>query len=272
MDTTGPHIDPHDVLGIPTDADEEEVRRAYRRKAAQYHPDKVSHLGPEFRDLAEARMREINAAYRTLTGADPRHVDTNPPESAAEPDASADEPAETLRNDTSKTDAEPRSRAPRLLLMVIAAVAAVLAISLTAARWVRTTKPTGNELARAQEYAANGVGEEALVLLHRVTRRDADNLDAWNLRWRSELALGVLEDAEKSLDRAIVLDASDVELRRERARLLYRAGKLDGVASELLWMRRNSLRHEAMALLEEFARGDPQTASHLRRQMEAGAP
>jgi DnaJ like chaperone protein len=29
----------------------------------QYHPDKVAHLGDEFRGIAEEKMKEINAAY-----------------------------------------------------------------------------------------------------------------------------------------------------------------------------------------------------------------
>jgi preprotein translocase subunit Sec63 len=33
-----------------------------------YHPDKVASLAPEFQALAEQRMKEINAAFRELTG------------------------------------------------------------------------------------------------------------------------------------------------------------------------------------------------------------
>jgi DnaJ like chaperone protein len=29
----------------------------------QYHPDKVAHLGEEFKAVAEEKMKEINAAY-----------------------------------------------------------------------------------------------------------------------------------------------------------------------------------------------------------------
>ena len=29
----------------------------------KYHPDKVRHLGEEFRSVAEQKMKEINAAY-----------------------------------------------------------------------------------------------------------------------------------------------------------------------------------------------------------------
>jgi hypothetical protein len=60
--------DPHAVLGIDRSASGEEVRRAYRQLAAKYHPDKVSHLGEEFRDLAAERFKEIKAAFDALNG------------------------------------------------------------------------------------------------------------------------------------------------------------------------------------------------------------
>ncbi len=40
------------VLGISTDADREEVTRAFRRKAKLYHPDMVRHLSPDLQKLA----------------------------------------------------------------------------------------------------------------------------------------------------------------------------------------------------------------------------
>ena len=57
---------PYAVLGIERGATEEEIKKAYRRLAATYHPDKVSHLGEEFRSLAERRFKEIQAAYQQL--------------------------------------------------------------------------------------------------------------------------------------------------------------------------------------------------------------
>ena len=39
------------------------VKSAYRRLIAQYHPDKVATLAPEFRALAEEKSKELNAAY-----------------------------------------------------------------------------------------------------------------------------------------------------------------------------------------------------------------
>ena len=60
--------DPYDILGVSKGASMEEVKRAYRELAAKYHPDKVSHLGDEFRTLAEQRFKEINKAYQTILG------------------------------------------------------------------------------------------------------------------------------------------------------------------------------------------------------------
>ena len=58
--------DPYSTLGIPKDATREEIKAAYRELAAKYHPDKVQHLGREFRELAEKRFKEIQQAYEIL--------------------------------------------------------------------------------------------------------------------------------------------------------------------------------------------------------------
>jgi hypothetical protein len=58
---------PYEVLGIPQNAGKEEIKRAYRKLANQYHPDKLTHLGEEFRALAEERFKSIQEAYQMLT-------------------------------------------------------------------------------------------------------------------------------------------------------------------------------------------------------------
>ena len=57
---------PHDVLGIAENAPDSEIAAAYYELAQLYHPDKVASLAPEFQELAELRMKEINAAYRAM--------------------------------------------------------------------------------------------------------------------------------------------------------------------------------------------------------------
>lgn len=58
--------DPYDVLGVQRDASPSEIKHAYKTLASQYHPDKVLHLGEEFRELAEIRFKEIQKAYNEL--------------------------------------------------------------------------------------------------------------------------------------------------------------------------------------------------------------
>ena len=53
----------YEVLGVPAYASLDQVKLAYRRKIAQYHPDKTSGLGSELRALAETKTKEINTAY-----------------------------------------------------------------------------------------------------------------------------------------------------------------------------------------------------------------
>jgi DnaJ-domain-containing protein 1 len=59
--------DPYAVLEIEPGASREQIKAAYHRLAVQYHPDKVQHLGKELRELAEARFKEIQQAYDSLT-------------------------------------------------------------------------------------------------------------------------------------------------------------------------------------------------------------
>jgi len=51
------------VLGLEPGADMETIKKSYRQLSMKYHPDKVSHLGDEFKTVAEEKMKEINAAY-----------------------------------------------------------------------------------------------------------------------------------------------------------------------------------------------------------------
>ena len=51
------------VLGLEKGASFDEIKKAYRKLSMQYHPDKVGHLGDEFKGVAEEKMKEINVAY-----------------------------------------------------------------------------------------------------------------------------------------------------------------------------------------------------------------
>lgn len=58
--------DPYTILGVARGTDRAAIRAAYGRLSKQYHPDRVASLGPEFQELAEARMKTINAAYQAV--------------------------------------------------------------------------------------------------------------------------------------------------------------------------------------------------------------
>ncbi len=51
------------ILEITSDASNEEVKKAYRRMAMKYHPDKVSYLGEEFQQAAKDKFQKVNKAY-----------------------------------------------------------------------------------------------------------------------------------------------------------------------------------------------------------------
>lgn len=51
------------VLGLKGRVTPSDVKRAYRLMIAKYHPDKVSHLGPEFQEIAQKKTRSIVLAY-----------------------------------------------------------------------------------------------------------------------------------------------------------------------------------------------------------------
>lgn len=53
--------DPYKILGVSPQADEEEIKKAYRALAKKYHPD--NYANTEFSDIAGEKMKEINQAY-----------------------------------------------------------------------------------------------------------------------------------------------------------------------------------------------------------------
>ena len=101
------------LLAVAPDATTDDIKRAFRREIARYHPDKVHHLGQEFQALAAERAAELTEAYRVLMDASLRSsydgerggdsgaakVDAPPPAPAAE-QPKATEPARETREQT----------------------------------------------------------------------------------------------------------------------------------------------------------------------------
>ena len=54
------------ALEITSSATNEEVKKAYRRMAMKYHPDKVANAGEEIRQQATDKFRAINEAYEHI--------------------------------------------------------------------------------------------------------------------------------------------------------------------------------------------------------------
>ncbi|GAB4340035.1 MAG: hypothetical protein Kow0099_15640 [Candidatus Abyssubacteria bacterium] len=64
----GVEFNPFEELDIRPDASQEEIRQAYRRILSKYHPDKVTHLGAEFQQMAHEKVIRIQKAYEILCG------------------------------------------------------------------------------------------------------------------------------------------------------------------------------------------------------------
>lgn len=58
--------DPFTVLEIPSDATDSAVKKAYRRLALKFHPDKVRDMGEAYARQAEARFLEVQEAYESV--------------------------------------------------------------------------------------------------------------------------------------------------------------------------------------------------------------
>ena len=56
----------YNILEIDPNSTDDEVKKAYRKMAIKYHPDKVSHLGDELKNIAEKKFKSVNDAYQSI--------------------------------------------------------------------------------------------------------------------------------------------------------------------------------------------------------------
>ena len=54
------------ILEVNSDASDSEVKKAYRKMAVKYHPDKVAHLGKEIQNTAEEKFKAVSDAYNEI--------------------------------------------------------------------------------------------------------------------------------------------------------------------------------------------------------------
>ncbi len=59
----------YELLELPPTASADDIKKAFRREIAKYHPDKVQHLGEEFQQIAVVKAAELTQAYKTLSDA-----------------------------------------------------------------------------------------------------------------------------------------------------------------------------------------------------------
>jgi len=56
----------YNILEVTPNATDDEIKKAYRRLAIQYHPDKVAHLGEDIRKAATEKFQKLNTAYEEI--------------------------------------------------------------------------------------------------------------------------------------------------------------------------------------------------------------
>ena len=55
---------PYEILGVPENASEEEIKKAYRSLSRKYHPD--ANINNPHKDEAEAKFKEVQQAYQQI--------------------------------------------------------------------------------------------------------------------------------------------------------------------------------------------------------------
>ena len=103
----------YDLLQVGPAAPADEIKRAFRREIAKYHPDKVQHLGTEFQEIAATKAAELTQAYKTLSDADLRaEYDALVAEGAAPLVSTPRRPAPQAPGPAQTSPAEAPSTAP----------------------------------------------------------------------------------------------------------------------------------------------------------------
>jgi len=64
--------DYYQILDLPKNASQKEIRQSYRKKARLYHPDKYQN--PQNKEWAENKFKDLQIAYQTLSDENKRRA------------------------------------------------------------------------------------------------------------------------------------------------------------------------------------------------------
>mmetsp|Transcript_39959 Transcript_39959/g.113290 ORF Transcript_39959/g.113290 Transcript_39959/m.113290 type:complete len:444 (-) Transcript_39959:41-1372(-) len=87
----------YDTLGVPPDATEAVIKKAYRKLALKYHPDKNHGGDPAAQAEAEAKFKEVGEAYAVLSDPDKRRTYDKLGKAGISPDGSAEATMATMQ-------------------------------------------------------------------------------------------------------------------------------------------------------------------------------
>ena len=99
----------YELLSVAPGVSADEIKKAFRREIARYHPDKVQHLGTEFQDIAAVRASELTEAYRILMDEEARrkYDESLTDEEPAAPAPAAPGPAADARPEPARPRTDP---------------------------------------------------------------------------------------------------------------------------------------------------------------------
>ncbi len=210
-------LDYYETLGVARDASDQEIKKAYRKLAFQYHPDR----NPSNKE-AEAKIREINAAYEVIGDPESRKTFERLRFGAYEAKEVPPDPAVILEEMERKLHDEGRKEIFAMLMKDVKRVKAELALIRE-----RTVERQGYD-----SFKETIVTERASQAMHEFVTPDME------ARAKRLLAVAL----QMMISQRVVLkeDEDRIEDVKRRLQEAFQRGRLTGFrdALELLYQRR----------------------------------